>query len=77
MIAIGAQIVPKPSLDLRKPGKTHMDGFSHLFELVLLNWHARLFVRREFPPPFPGSVLLVESSEDGGSRRRHCFFRMP
>lgn len=42
-----------------------------------INWHARLFVRQEFPPPSPGSVLLVESSEGGGSRRRHCFFRMP
>jgi hypothetical protein len=38
---------PKAKPDLRKQGKTRMDGFSHLFELVLLNWHARIFVGRE------------------------------
>jgi hypothetical protein len=35
--------------DLRKHGKTRMDGFSHLFELVLLHGRCRAICRPQIP----------------------------
>jgi hypothetical protein len=46
--------------DLRKHGKTPMDGFSHLFELVLLHGRCRAICRPQIPS------VAVESPAPAG-----------